>query len=67
MLSLNTVYHFFSTILSHLVPVCAAISFLRSPTVSSELHFTRTFLPSLSLQVISIISTRWLRFREPVK
>ncbi|CAN7940800.1 unnamed protein product, partial [Ixodes pacificus] len=55
-------HHFFSTILSHLVPVCAAISFLRSPTVSSELvhvlrylHFTRTFLPSLSLQVISII------------
>ena len=24
-------------------PICAAISFLRSPTVSSWLHFTRTF------------------------
>ena len=31
-------YHFFSTILSHFVPVCAAMSFFKSPTVSSELE-----------------------------
>ena len=30
-------YHFLSTIFSHLVPVCAATSFLRSPIVSSGL------------------------------
>lgn len=30
-------YHFFNTILSYRVPVCAAISFFRSPMVSSEL------------------------------
>jgi hypothetical protein len=35
-------YHFFSWILDASVPICAAISFLRSPTVSSGLHFTRT-------------------------
>ncbi len=34
-------------ILSARVPVCAAISFFRSPTVSSGLHFTLTFLPNL--------------------
>lgn len=42
MLSLKIVYHFFKTILSYFVPVCAAISFFKSPTVSSGLHFTRT-------------------------
>ena len=31
-------YHFFNTILSHLVPVCAEISFFKSPTVSSGLN-----------------------------
>jgi hypothetical protein len=35
-------YHFFSCILDASVPVCAAISFLRSPTVSSGEHLTRT-------------------------
>ena len=30
-------HHFLSTILSHFVPVCAAISFFKSPTVSSGL------------------------------
>ena len=39
----------------YLVPVCAAMSFLRSPTVSSSLHLTLTFLPSRSFTVISII------------
>ncbi|XP_022648694.1 uncharacterized protein LOC111260866 [Varroa jacobsoni] len=55
MLSLKIVYHFFRTILSYRVPVCAAISFFRSPTVSSDLHLMRTFLPSRSLHVTSII------------
>jgi hypothetical protein len=27
------------------VPVCAATSFFKSPTVSSSLHFTRIFFP----------------------
>jgi len=36
-------YHFFKMILDESVPVWAAISFLRSPTVSSGLHFTRTW------------------------
>jgi len=35
-------YHFFKMILEASVPVCAAINFLRSPTVSSGLHLTRT-------------------------
>lgn len=55
MWSLKTVYHFLRTILSYLVPVCAAMSFFKSPTVSSGLHFTRTFFPNRSLQVISNI------------
>lgn len=38
----NVTHHFFSWILLGSVPVCAAISFFRSPTVSSGLHFTRT-------------------------
>lgn len=42
------VYHFFRTIFSCFVPVCAAISFFRSPMVSSGLHFTRTCIPSIS-------------------
>ena len=35
-------HHFFNMILDGSVPVWAAMSFLRSPTVSSGLHFTRT-------------------------
>jgi hypothetical protein len=35
-------YHFLSTIFRQSVPFCAAMSFLRSPTVSSGLHLTRT-------------------------
>lgn len=53
--SLKTVYHFFKTIFSHLVPVCAAINFFKSPIVSSGLHLTRTFFPRRSLQVTSSI------------
>ena len=34
----KTTYHFLRTIFSHLVPVCAAISFFRSPIVSSGLN-----------------------------
>lgn len=37
------VYHFWMRIFSGLVPTCAAMSFLRSPIVSSSLHFTLTF------------------------
>ena len=37
---------------SYLVPVCAASSFFRSPTVSSGLHLTRIFLPRRSLQML---------------
>lgn len=55
MWSLKIVYHFLSTILSQRVPVCAAISFFRSPIVSSGLHLTRTFFPNRSLQVTSNI------------
>nr|XP_037269720.1 uncharacterized protein LOC119161383 [Rhipicephalus microplus] len=64
------VYHFFKTILSHRVPVCAAMSFFRSPIVSSSLHFTRTFFPSRSLHVISIIMTdlaQQTSIRKPAK
>lgn len=35
-------YHFLKTIFDAFVPVWAAMSFLRSPTVSLGLHFTRT-------------------------
>lgn len=35
-------HHFFSWIFEAFVPVCAAMSFFRSPTVSSGLHLTRT-------------------------
>lgn len=35
-------HHFLSCILEASVPVCAAISFFKSPTVSSGLHLTRT-------------------------
>lgn len=35
-------YHFRNEILDASVPIWAAMSFLRSPTVSSGLHFTRT-------------------------
>lgn len=35
-------YHFFRVIFEGSVPVCAAINFFKSPTVSSELHLTRT-------------------------
>eukprot|EP00001_Collodictyon_triciliatum_P056865 10133_5 len=38
-------YHFWRRIFSARVPVCAAMSFLRSPIVSSALHLTRTFFP----------------------
>lgn len=38
----TTTHHFFSWIFVWSVPVCAAISFLRSPTVSFGLHLTRT-------------------------
>lgn len=37
MVSLKMVYHFFKTILSGFVPVCAAINFFKSPIVSSGL------------------------------
>jgi len=53
--SLKMVYHFLRTIFSDFVPVWAAISFLRSPIVSSPLHLTRIFFPNRSLHVISII------------
>ena len=53
--SLNTLYHFCSRIFSGLVPVCAEISFFKSPTVSSGLHFTRIFFPRRSLHMTSII------------
>ncbi|CAL8999540.1 unnamed protein product [Prunus brigantina] len=48
-------YHFWIRILSARVPVWAATSFFRSPMVSSSLHFTRTFFPSLSFSTTSII------------
>ena len=35
-------HHFFNCIFVWSVPVCAAISFFKSPTVSSGLHLTRT-------------------------
>ena len=44
-------------IFSGLVPVCAATSFFKSPIVSSSLHLTLTFFPSLSLRMTSIISS----------
>ena len=50
------VCHFCRRIFSGRVPICAAISFLRSPTRSSSLHLTRTFLPRRSLAMISIIA-----------
>ena len=40
---------------THLVPVCAATSFFKSPTVSCGLHLILTFLPNLSLTIISIM------------
>lgn len=40
---------------SRFSPICAAKSFLTSPTVSVGSHFTRIFLPNLSLKTISII------------
>lgn len=40
--AVTSAYHFFNVILVESVPVWAAMSFLRSPTVSSGLHFTRT-------------------------
>jgi len=43
------VYHFFKTIFSYLVPVCAATNFLKSPTVSVGLALILTFLPRRSL------------------
>lgn len=55
MWSLKMVYHFFKTIFSHRVPVCAAINFFKSPIVSSGLHLTLTFFPNLSLHVTSNI------------
>ena len=55
MWSLKIVYHFLRTILFHRVPVWAAISFFKSPMVSSVLHLTRTFFPRRSLQTTSII------------
>lgn len=55
MWSLKMVYHFFKTIFSHRVPVCAAINFFKSPMVSSGLHLTLTFFPNLSLHVTSNI------------
>lgn len=41
--TLYMVYHFWMRIFSGLVPTCAAMSFLRSPIVSSSLHFTLTY------------------------
>ena len=43
-------------IFSGLVPTWAAMSFFKSPTVSSSLHFTRTFFPNRSLQITSIMA-----------
>lgn len=40
-------YHFWILSFSGRVPNCAAANFLRSPIVSSSLHLTRTFFPSL--------------------
>lgn len=37
------------------IPVCAATSFFKSPTVSDGLHFTRIFLPRRSFRITSII------------
>ena len=51
MWSLKIVYHFWMRIFSGRVPVCAASSFFRSPTVSSSLHLTRIFFPSRSLHM----------------
>ena len=49
---------FWMRIFSGLVPTCAAMSFLRSPMVSSSFTLTRTFFPSRSLQMISIMALR---------
>ena len=47
---------FWMRIFSGLVPTCAAMSFLRSPMVSSSFTLTRTFFPSRSLQMTSIMA-----------
>lgn len=43
--SLYTIFHFCRRIFSGRVPVCAAINFFKSPTVSSASHLTRTRRP----------------------
>lgn len=48
-------YHFCNRIFSARVPNCAAANFLRSPTVSLELHLTLTFFPNRSLRITSIM------------
>lgn len=40
--AMQVTYHFFNWILLAIVPVCAAMSFFKSPTVSEGRHFTRT-------------------------
>ena len=57
-------YHFLSSIFLQSVPVCAAMSFFRSPTVSSGLHLTPRWYTSINMERRAVV---WRRARRPLR